>query len=59
MKQTIQEVIDNSQVIVVCNKSKEFEEVITEIENYKFVVDLVRIVSNAEERNGNYEGICW
>ncbi len=59
MKQSIQEVIDNSQVIVVCNKSKEFEEVITEIENDKIVVDLVRIVSNVAERNGNYEGICW
>jgi GDP-mannose 6-dehydrogenase len=59
MKQSIQEVIDNSQVIVVCNKSKEFEEVIPGIEDDKIIVDLVRIVSNVAERNGNYEGICW
>jgi GDP-mannose 6-dehydrogenase len=59
MKQSIQEVIDNSQVIVICNKSKEFEDAITEIGEEKIIVDLVRIVSNVSERNGKYEGICW
>ena len=59
MKESVDEVIDNSEVIILAKSSKEFENIFTRIDKNKVIVDLVRIVGNVEERGGNYEGICW
>jgi len=59
MKQTAQEVIENSDVIVVGNNSDENKDIVDKIHKNKVVIDLVRIGANPEQRNGYYEGICW
>lgn len=50
-------VIENSDVIVVTNKEKEFANILNKFEN-KIVLDLVR-VWNDVNYNGHYEGIAW
>lgn len=58
LKESIQEVIDNSDVIVIGNKASEFKEVLPQISKDKIVIDLVRI--DTERSSGeNYQGICW
>jgi hypothetical protein len=59
MKKTVDEVIKNSNIIVIGNKTKEFESILHKINRNKHIVDLVRIYSNPKERNGYYDGICW
>ena len=59
LKKSVQEVIGNSDVIVVGKKSKEFEDVTFVIHKNKIVVDLVRIVRNPVENDECYEVICW
>jgi len=59
MKETIAEVIDNAQVIAFGKKNEEYEKIASSLENYKFIVDLVKILPNTRERCSNYEGICW
>lgn len=50
-------VINNSDVLVVTNKEKEFTNIINEYDN-KVILDLVR-VWNEVNYNGYYEGIAW
>ncbi|MCH8125702.1 nucleotide sugar dehydrogenase [candidate division KSB1 bacterium] len=59
MKKSVQEVINNSKVIVVGNKSKEYEETVAGINSNTKIIDLIRIFTTLEELNGCYEGICW
>lgn len=50
-------VIENSDVVVITNKEKEFTNILNKFEN-KIVLDLVR-VWNDVNYNGHYEGIAW
>lgn len=50
-------VIENSDVIVISNKEKEFENILTTYPT-KIIVDLVRMW-DCIENNFNYEGISW
>lgn len=62
LKLSVKDVIRNSQVIVIGNKTKEMQEAALRIRNSKVVLDLVRIFSNTsnrKERPLGYEGICW
>jgi len=59
MKKTAKGVINNADVIVVGKKNKEFEDIVSTIENNKIIIDLVRVVRNPKENKGCYEGICW
>lgn len=59
LKESAQEVIDGAELIVVGKRDFEFEDIIAGIDRDKIVVDLVRIMSDPETCNGNYEGICW
>jgi GDP-mannose 6-dehydrogenase len=59
MRESVHDVIDNSEVIIFAKNSNEFQDVICKIGGNKKVVDLARILSNLEERNDCYEGICW
>lgn len=59
MKGSVDEVINESEVIVVGNKSDEYVDDITAIDGDRKVIDLVRIITKTEGRNGHYEGICW
>lgn len=58
LKESIQEVIDASDVIVLGNKSPDFKDAIKDLNPDKLVIDLVRIDKQRITKD-NYVGICW
>jgi GDP-mannose 6-dehydrogenase len=59
LKERIEEVVDQSEVLVVAKKGKSFEESVTGLNHGSIVIDLVRIFSDPSSRPAYYEGICW
>ena len=57
--ETIDEVIDRSEVIVVGNKSPEFAEALTRTRADQIVIDLVRLPISGALLQAEYRGICW
>jgi GDP-mannose 6-dehydrogenase len=57
MRGSIDEVIDDCDVIVIGNKSDEFRSIESRINGSHMVLDLVRIFDRTSD--GSYEGICW
>jgi len=58
MVKDISEIIDHSEVIVIGNKSPEFEDILNKVRDDQHVFDLVRI-SPGLKTKANYEGISW
>src|SRR5205814_2855242 len=56
---TIDEVIDRSEVVVVGNQSPEFAEAVTRCRADQIVIDLVRMPVYASLLQADYRGICW
>jgi GDP-mannose 6-dehydrogenase len=59
LKDSIDEVLNQSEVLVVAKKGKCFEENVSGLNHGSMVIDLVRIFSNPLKRPASYEGICW
>jgi len=59
MKNSAMEAIKDSEVIVLGNKSNEDDAILSNIGRGKYVIDLVKIISNPKGTGGQYEGICW
>lgn len=59
MKKTVKEVLKNSDVVVIGNKTKEFENIPKILFKSKYIIDLVRLHKIPNEMKGNYDGICW
>jgi GDP-mannose 6-dehydrogenase len=57
--ETIDEVLDNSDVIVVGNAAPEFSDALRRTRKEHQIIDLVRVKTPREEIRGEYEGICW
>jgi GDP-mannose 6-dehydrogenase len=57
--ESIDEVIEKSEVIVVGNPSPEFSDAVTRCRPDQLVVDLVRIPLDFSKVNAQYDGICW
>jgi hypothetical protein len=57
LSNNIKYVAGNSEVLVICNKDKEFKSILKDFPD-KIILDFVRIARNIEY-NGKYEGICW
>jgi GDP-mannose 6-dehydrogenase len=57
MRETIDEVLEHSEIIVVGNAAREFEQLATRLRPEQSVVDLVRLGGAFDGKN--YEGICW
>jgi GDP-mannose 6-dehydrogenase len=57
MCSSIDEVIDNADVLVVGNKADEFKQIETKARPEMVIVDLVRLFDRSS--HDNYEGICW
>lgn len=51
-------ILDHGQVIVVGNRTAEFQEIVRHVRDGQVVVDLARVVDRTS-RKGQYEGICW
>ena len=60
MRKTIDEVIADSEVLVLTNNSSTFGKVAQQAREDQIIVDFVgNSKANCETRNGNYRGICW
>ncbi|MBN1449867.1 MAG: UDP-glucose/GDP-mannose dehydrogenase family protein [Anaerolineales bacterium] len=59
MCQSIEEVLESSEVIVIGNKAPEFRPVIDQIRQDQIVIDLARITDDIGQANTQYQGICW
>ncbi len=58
MVESIDEVLDHAEVIVIGNKAEEFNGVVERVKGGQVVVDLVRITPWTTQE-GKYYGICW
>ena len=56
---TVEEVIDSSEVIVVGNAAPEFAAAVARTRPDQIVLDLVRVKTPRDEIRGDYRGICW
>jgi GDP-mannose 6-dehydrogenase len=56
---TIDEVIDQSEVIVVGNQSPEFGQALSRTRPDQIVIDLVRLPISGDLLQAEYRGICW
>ena len=57
--ETIDEVLDNSEAIVVGNASPEFADALKRTHTGQVIIDLVRVKTDRGEIPGQYQGICW
>jgi GDP-mannose 6-dehydrogenase len=58
MVETLDDVLKHAEVIVVGNKAKEFQTILSKLNKGQQIVDLVRIDEQVSEE-GQYHGICW
>jgi len=58
MVESLDDVLDHAEVIVVGNKASEWDGLVERLRDDQVVVDLVRIGSSATQE-GKYYGICW
>jgi GDP-mannose 6-dehydrogenase len=58
MVQSMSEVMDFADVLVIGNGSDEFKSTLDQAREGQVVVDLVRITDRISE-SGRYDGICW
>jgi GDP-mannose 6-dehydrogenase len=58
MRQSIDEVLEHSEVIVIGNGAKEFREIEGRLHSDQRVIDLVRVFGE-RTTGGWYQGICW
>jgi GDP-mannose 6-dehydrogenase len=56
---TVDEVLDRSEVIVVGNAAPEFAEALTRTRPDHVIIDLVRVNVDRSTIAGDYRGICW
>jgi GDP-mannose 6-dehydrogenase len=57
--QSVDDVIDHAEVIVVGNGSAEFSDAVTRCRPDQTVIDLVRIPLDFSKVQARYDGICW
>ena len=58
MVDSLDELLKDSEIIVIGNNSQEFRRLINESRDDQLILDLVRITDMGNTRE-NYEGICW
>jgi GDP-mannose 6-dehydrogenase len=57
--ETSAEIIDHADVIVIVNKEKEFETILTDVPEHIILYDLVNIDVPHKQLRKNYTGIAW
>ena len=58
MRDTIDVVLTDSEIIIIGNQAKEFRSIAERLRKDQQLIDLVRLF-NDRTSNENYEGICW
>ena len=56
---TIDDVVEQSEVIVISNQSPEFAQALAAATPEQIVIDLVRLPIVGAELKADYRGICW
>lgn len=59
MCSTVEEVIAESEVLVIGNRDETFLDKLAKVGPDQIVIDLVRISEDFEALNDQYQGICW
>ena len=59
MCNSIEEVLAHSEVIVIGNRSPEFEAISQQFRDDHIIIDLVRVLGDAKQLGPRYQGICW
>jgi len=59
MTDTMEGILESSDIVVIGNKSPEFSDVLTRLREGQTVIDLVRISNGYRSLNGQYHGINW
>ena len=59
MRANVDEVINDSDVLVIGNKAAEFRDIEGRIRKGQIVLDLVRLFDKPLSGDGTYQGICW
>jgi len=59
LTESIDEVLDKSDVIVVGNAAPEFSDAVTRTRPDHIILDLVRVKTPRDRIKGDYRGICW
>ncbi len=59
MVATVAEVVHNSEVVVIANNSAAFRAVPALLSEDQYLIDLVGLARDNQEKRGTYEGICW
>jgi DNA-binding NarL/FixJ family response regulator len=60
MRSSVEELVRDSDVVIVSNASEGFREVLAETSRPDLIIiDLVRVIEKTGALNGNYHGICW
>jgi len=57
--QTVDEVVSNSEVIVIGNQSAEFADAVSRCREDQIIIDLVRLPIYGALLKADYRGICW
>lgn len=58
MCETLDEVLEKADVLIIGNKSEEFRQIESKLRNGQIVIDLVRLF-DGRRSDDSYEGICW
>lgn len=58
MAPSLEQVVEQAEVLVVGNKTAEFAQVLSQLRDDQILIDLVRIAQDVPS-NGHYQGICW
>jgi GDP-mannose 6-dehydrogenase len=59
MRSSIDEVLNDSDLLVIGNKAKEFREIQGKVRDDQILIDLVRLFDKDSTGLGSYQGICW
>jgi GDP-mannose 6-dehydrogenase len=59
MKPSVREVVEASDVVIVSKKTELFKKEMAHVNHGTFVIDLVRLNNNVDQRTPYYGGLCW
>lgn len=59
MRGSIDEVLNDSEVLVIGNKAEEFRAIQGRVKPDQVLIDLVRLFEKSSGEVGTYQGICW
>ncbi len=59
MRESVGEVLEHADVIVIGNKAAEFKEIEGQLREGQTVIDLVRLFDGKTSDGKTYQGICW